>query len=232
MQDEYLYWNLDLRVNKTWKIGADTSRAKKKEETHQRILDAASQLFEAKGFYETTTSDIAKAASVSPGSIYAHFGSPGKIMAELHAKLVISRTNRLTAYREEWPSGKPAWDLLLVMLDEVWGVNKNSLQMENVCAFHSWCWVCAPEDYAPMRVTYQALFAELTTTIQMAQREGTVCSDIDVPAMVEIMAAAFFHGIQEARISREAFLAQNTQFLSQVHTMFRVPQERAANAVA
>jgi len=188
-------------VNKTWKIGADTSRAKKKEETHQRILDAASQLFEAKGFYETTTSDIAKAASV-------------------------------TAYREEWPSGKPAWDLLLVMLDEVWGVNKNSLQMENVCAFHSWCWVCAPEDYAPMRVTYQALFAELTTTIQMAQREGTVCSDIDVPAMVEIMAAAFFHGIQEARISREAFLAQNTQFLSQVHTMFRVPQERAANAVA
>ena len=220
-----------MRVTKTGKIGADTPRAKKKEETRNRIMQAASELFETKGFYETTTSDIAKAAKVSAGSIYAHFGSPGNIMSELHQKLVSSRTKRLTGFREDWPSDRPAWDLLLLMLDEVWGVNKDALQMENVCAFHSWRWICAHEDYAPMREMYAALFEEFTTTIKMAQQQGTVPSDIDVPVMVEIMAAAFFHGIQEARISREIFLVQNAEFVKRVHLIFRVPQkERARDA--
>lgn len=219
-------------MSKTWTIGANTPRAKKKEETRNRIMSAASELFESKGFYETTTSDIAKAAKVSAGSIYAHFGSPGNIMAELHRKLVASRTKRLTMLREDWPSDKPAWDLLLVMLDEVWGVNKNALQMENVCAFHSWCWVCSAEDYAPMRETYASLFGELTTVLEMAQTEGTVAKDIDLPTMVEIMSAAFFHGIQEARISREAFLEQNQLFLKRVHALLGVPRAAPVKEVA
>lgn len=219
-------------MSKTWTIGADTPRAKKKKETHQRILMAASELFETKGFYETTTADIAKAAKVSAGSIYAHFGSPGKIMAELHEKLVASRTKRLTLMREGWPEHKRAWDLLLAMLDEVWGMNKHSLQMENVCAFHSWIWICALEDYAPMRDTYRALFAELTTTIELAQTEGTVPKDLDVPSFVEIMAAAFFQGIQEARTSREAYLQRRDVFLSQVHSIFQVAHGRSAENAA
>jgi len=218
-------------VSKTWKIGADTPRARQKEETRNRIMKAASELFETKGFYETTTANIAKAANVSPGSIYAHFGSPGNIMAQLHEALVASRTRRLTALREEWPEDKPAWDLLLVMLDEVWGVNKDALQMENVCAFHSWRWICAPEDFSPMRDIYAALFDEMSTTVRMAQEQGTVPTDINIPAMVEIMAAAFFHGIQEARISRDHFMAQNAEFLTRVHLIFRVPQkERSQDA--
>lgn len=219
-------------MTKTWKIGAQTSRAKQKEETRQRILDAASQLFETKGFYETTTANIAKAAKVSPGSIYAHFGSPGKIMAELHEKIVAARTARLTAYRNEWPADKSAWDLLMIMLDEIWGVNKDSLKMGNLCAFQSWAWVCAPEEYTPMRVTYRELFAELATTVEMAQAEGVVPKDIDVPVMVEILSAAFFHGVQEARISREAFVAQNTQFVARVHSIFRVPYKGSVEDAA
>ncbi len=219
-------------MSKTWTIGADTPRAKKKKETHKRILMAASELFQTKGFYETTTADIAKAAMVSAGSIYAHFGSPGKIMAELHETLVASRTKRLTMMREGWPDDRRAWDLLLAMLDEVWGMNKDSLQMENVCAFHSWCWVCALEDYAPMRETYKALFAELTTTIELAQAEGTVPKDLDVPSFVEIMAAAFFQGIQEARTSRDAYLQRHQVFMAQVHAIFQVDLRPAAETAA
>ena len=219
-------------MNRTWTISPDTKRAKKKEETRNRILQAASELFEEKGFYETTTTDIAKLAKVSPGSIYAHFGSPGKILAQLHERLVASRTKRLTALREEWPSEKPAWELLIVMLDEVWGVNKNALQMDNVCAFQSWCWVCSAEDFQPMRAWYSDLFEELVTTVKMAQDQGTVPKDIDVPQMVEIMAAVFFQGIQEARTSRDAFLEQNAIFLAQVHTIFRVPENGRARSAA
>jgi len=137
-------------LSKTWKISAETPRAKKKEETRQRILKAASDLFETKGFYETTTSDIAKAAKVSAGSIYAHFGAPGKIMAELHKDLVSKRTENLSELRANWPANRSAWELLLAMLDELWGGNKKTLRMENLCAYQSWSWVCAlsPEIFA------------------------------------------------------------------------------------
>ena len=153
-------------------------------------------------------------------------------MAVLHEELVASRAKRLTALRKDWPSDKPAWDLLIVMLDEVWGINKNALQMDNVCAFHSWRWVCAAEDFAPMRELYSELFEELTTTVQMAQEEGTVPKEIAVAPMIDVMAAAFFHGIQEARISRDAFIAQNADFMAKVHLIFRVPYEGSGRDAA
>lgn len=213
-------------MSKTWKISAETPRAKKKEETRQRILKAASDLFETKGFYETTTSDIAKAAKVSAGSIYAHFGAPGKIMAELHKDLVSKRTENLSELRANWPANRSAWELLLAMLDELWGGNKKTLRMENLCAYQSWSWVCAPEDYSPLRDTYKVLNEELITTTLLAQKEGTVKSDIDVPIMVTVMAASYLQAIQEARLSPEIFAEQHKRFMRQVHAIFRVPQDQ------
>ncbi len=215
-----------FELSKSWKISAESPRAKKKEETRQRILQASAELFQTKGFYETTTSDIAKAAKVSPGSIYAHFGSPGKVMAELHKGLVAKRTKRLTEIRGLWPEGRSAWELLILMLDEIWGVNQDPLQLENVCAFQSWSWVCAPQDYTPFREIYSVLNEELTITTLMAQEQGTVKSDIDVPLMVEIMAAAYLQAIQDARISPERFEQAHVKFIEQVHTIFRVPMEQ------
>lgn len=209
---------------KSWTIGADTTRAKKKAETHRRILDAAAELFETKGFYETTTAQIAKAAGVSPGSIYAHFGSPENIMAEMHRQFVFSRAKRLTTIRESWPTDKSAWELLLFMLDEVWGMNKSTLQMENVSAYHSWLWVCDPKDFTPLRDTYREVFSELAQAIERAQAEGTVPVQIEVPAMVEIMAAIFFQGIQEARTGEAAFYDQYQVLIGRVHQLFGVKQ--------
>ncbi|MCK4450178.1 MAG: helix-turn-helix transcriptional regulator, partial [Anaerolineae bacterium] len=40
-----------------------------------QILDAAATMFAKKGFHRATTKEIAKAASVSPGTIYNYFGS-------------------------------------------------------------------------------------------------------------------------------------------------------------
>ena len=43
--------------------------------TRQRILDAAGELFRAKGFDATTTRDIAAAAGMQSGSPFYHFKS-------------------------------------------------------------------------------------------------------------------------------------------------------------
>jgi AcrR family transcriptional regulator len=52
-------------------------------ETRQRVLEAANQLFSTKGFVATGTADIARAADVSEGSIFYHFGSKKNLLIEL-----------------------------------------------------------------------------------------------------------------------------------------------------
>jgi len=47
----------------------------KKEQTHERVLDAASQSFRAHGFAGVGVDSIAKAAGVTSGAFYAHLGS-------------------------------------------------------------------------------------------------------------------------------------------------------------
>lgn len=47
----------------------------KKEQTRARILDAASQSFRGSGYAGTGVDGIAKAAGVTSGAFYAHFGS-------------------------------------------------------------------------------------------------------------------------------------------------------------
>ena len=61
-------------------------------ETKQRVLSAAHMLFSTKGFACTGTADIARAADVSEGSIFYHFGSKKALLAELgirHGRMMI-----------------------------------------------------------------------------------------------------------------------------------------------
>lgn len=52
-------------------------------ETRQRVLEAANHLFSTQGFGKTGTADIARAADVSEGSIFYHFGSKRSLLEEL-----------------------------------------------------------------------------------------------------------------------------------------------------
>ena len=50
-------------------------RKSQKEATRHRVLDAARDLFETKGFDATTVREIASLASVSVGSVFTTFSS-------------------------------------------------------------------------------------------------------------------------------------------------------------
>ena len=52
-------------------------------ETRQRVLEAANLLFSTKGFAATGTADIARAADVSEGSIFYHFGSKKNLLIDI-----------------------------------------------------------------------------------------------------------------------------------------------------
>lgn len=61
------------------------SRARRYDpaETRQRVLEAANLLFSTKGYACTGTADIARAADVSEGSIFYHFGSKKNLLVDI-----------------------------------------------------------------------------------------------------------------------------------------------------
>jgi AcrR family transcriptional regulator len=60
--------------------------AETKAATRQRILEAAGQLFAAKGFEASTTRDIADAAGIASGTLFNYFATKEAILAALAAE--------------------------------------------------------------------------------------------------------------------------------------------------
>ena len=60
-------------------------RKSQKEATRQRVLDAARDLFETKGFDATTVREIASQAGVSVGSVFTTFSSKNDILSQVMA---------------------------------------------------------------------------------------------------------------------------------------------------
>lgn len=61
--------------------------AETKAETRQRILEAARQLFVAKGYEASTTRDIADAAGIANGTLFNYFANKEAILASLVAEV-------------------------------------------------------------------------------------------------------------------------------------------------
>src|SRR5436305_14471557 len=60
----------------------------KAEETRERILDAALQLFRERGFDQTTMRDIAAEADVATGAAYYYFRSKEELVMAFYVRTV------------------------------------------------------------------------------------------------------------------------------------------------
>src|SRR6516162_7652672 len=54
---------------------AKITRAEQKEQTRQRLIATAMELFAEKGIMSTTTGEIAKALNMSHGNVFIHFAT-------------------------------------------------------------------------------------------------------------------------------------------------------------
>jgi len=78
----------------------------KKQQTHERMLDAASQSFKVHGFAGIGVDGIAKAAGVTSGAFYAHLGSKN---AAFEAILIKGLEDVITAIPEFQREHGPNW---------------------------------------------------------------------------------------------------------------------------
>ena len=74
----------ELAVDPSPRVPEDSRRSRKKQDTRNRLVAAADDLFDRQGYDETTTLDIAEAADVAQRTLFRHFPSKEALLyAEL-----------------------------------------------------------------------------------------------------------------------------------------------------
>ncbi len=72
-------------------------KPKELESRRQEIIDAARTCFLRSGFHRTTTDDICREASITPGGLYHYFGGKNEIIAAVIQQSTSEVVNRLRA---------------------------------------------------------------------------------------------------------------------------------------
>ncbi len=72
-------------------LGVALPKQERSRRTREKLILAAAQLFEERGFEKTTSNDIAAAAGVSIGSFYAYFSDKRQILLLLFEQLIAER---------------------------------------------------------------------------------------------------------------------------------------------
>ncbi|MCO5072276.1 MAG: TetR/AcrR family transcriptional regulator [Rhizobiaceae bacterium] len=92
-------------------------RPTKSEATRQRILDAAALVFGRKGFAQTRLSDIAKVADMKAGSLYYHFSSREKLVAEVMSLGVNSTFETVSARLNDLPDSANSIERIQIAIE-------------------------------------------------------------------------------------------------------------------
>jgi AcrR family transcriptional regulator len=90
-------------------------REQKREATRQDILAAAKELFQKKGYDETSIDDIVLSADLAKGTFYYHFESKEELLADLQ-EAVLSKS--IDAARQKMAKGASPIQLLIEFVAE------------------------------------------------------------------------------------------------------------------
>src|SRR5215831_8407184 len=84
------------------------SRERQREDTRQRIYDAAMEIFRRDGFENARVDDVAKAAGVSHGTFYFHFATKDEVLIQC----LRASEMRVTASIDALPPGAAIMTIL------------------------------------------------------------------------------------------------------------------------
>ncbi len=170
-----------------------TQRDLQKLRTHERIYDAAKLLFVTKGYFETRSSDIAKLAGVSHGSVFSHFKSKSEILEHLHNEFLESQIREIEAQSLEGVSTRGR---LIFLLDLLWASSIQNIKLSKAMFAQGWLWDEAREE------TYQQLTGRLRRIGEKILREGKqkgeVRGGLDVAAAMNSLQAQYKESLRIA----------------------------------
>ena len=174
-----------------------TQKQIQSEQTQQKIIEAATQLFVRKGFYGTSISDLAQATGLTKGALYHHFENKDAIF------FAVIQTVRDTWENEvarDVLEAKDAPTRLTLLLDNHARLLKKN---ETICLVLNGLMMemegINPEFMLALREIYGELTQFIEHIIKRGQKAGEIKSDLD-PRLVSLNIVGMLRAIGCSRV--------------------------------
>ena len=170
-----------------------TGRALAKQRTRQKILEAARALFNERGYDGATVRDIAKAAGMSTGAVFASFADK----AELFDEIVAGDYRALEAdMAEALREAASVEDALLGLFGAAYRSHAHQLPM--VCAAMSAGWTREQPAIPRSREALKPVVRLVGEAIQRGVDRGELAADTDVKLVRGVVWELYLSGYRAA----------------------------------
>jgi AcrR family transcriptional regulator len=163
-------------------------RERKRQERHDTIIDAAMELFQSKGYEQTTMEDIAGHADISPPTLYRYFPKKTELLIALFWKERERLAGPLEAFHKKSVSldaVSAVAGLLYLNNSGIRSKIERKLWREAIAALmrmHD-----APND--EFHAIKQYFERHIERMLQRLRRDSLISKDTPLPAMIDVLYA-------------------------------------------
>lgn len=175
------------------KVKVPTRRALAKQQTRAKVISAARRLFSEQGYEGATIRDIAAAAGMSTGAVFANFSDKSDLFRDIFISDIIALTE---AMREAAGRGRNIEDTILKMFQAGYAFYKNQLPLARAAFTVSW----SPEDGPMLRnhAAVQELQELLVEQLSAAVARGELGQEADVKLRGQMLFDAYLSNFPQA----------------------------------
>ncbi|MES2896220.1 TetR/AcrR family transcriptional regulator [Phenylobacterium sp. LH3H17] len=155
------------------------ARKSQKEATRQRVLDAARDLFETRGYEETTVREIARHAEVSVGSVFTTFSSKGDILSQVMADRLDALYAELDRVAPHLRGSTPDRLRSLFAIHYAFETRRTRLFLAHIAAAYNWTLSPASRPYGRD--------PRLRQMVRDCLAEGVVRGDVDPACDLDVV---------------------------------------------
>ena len=172
---------------------------RKKEETRQKILAAAMQMFREQGFDAVSMETIAETVDIAKGTLYNYFPVKEAILDEYIRRNFKDRTQAWVAKIRELPT--TAARMETVFTDLLTGIQSQRVIFEKYTAYRMKQWISFhQEDHE--KSGFQLISAEI---IHLGQASGELRSDLPAQMLEDLCEYVFMLTVKEFYLASETF---------------------------
>ena len=174
-------------------IKMPTRRALAKQQTRAKVLAAARRLFSESGYEGATIRDIAAAAGMSTGAVFANFADKSDLFREIMGADMVALAE---AMRDGAARGRGVEDILLKMFVAGYAFYKGQLPLARAAFSVSW----APQDGPVLRnapqvgVLQELIIEQLTLGVQ----RGELSQEAEIKLRSQMLFDAYLSNYPQA----------------------------------
>lgn len=164
------------------KVKVPTRRALAKQQTRTKVLAAARRLFSEKGYEGATIRDIAAAAGMSTGAVFANFSDKSDLFREI---MFSDMSTLAEGMREAASKAKTAEESLLKIFSAGYAFYKSQLPLARAAFSVSW----APEDGEVFRQLepVQQMFGLMVQSLEDGVERGELSQEAEIKLRAQML---------------------------------------------